>query len=91
MKEEDSNWTKDDIALLTKAVVKFPPGTNQRWKTIADYMGGRSQKDIIKKAKELAEKRADEVKNNRTQAQSAAQQKRPGGNKGGGAAAAAPY
>ena len=28
---EDSNWSKDDIALLTKAIVKFPPGTGRRW------------------------------------------------------------
>lgn len=23
----DGNWTKEEIALLTKAIVKFPPGT----------------------------------------------------------------
>ena len=25
---EDSNWSKEDIANLTKAIVRFPPGTN---------------------------------------------------------------
>lgn len=28
---EDSNWSKEDIANLTKAIVKFPPGTSRRW------------------------------------------------------------
>ena len=49
--------------MLTRAIVKFPPGTNARWKTIADYIGHRSQKEVIKKAKELSEKRSEEVKN----------------------------
>lgn len=25
--ELNSGWTKDEIALMTKAIVKFPPGT----------------------------------------------------------------
>jgi hypothetical protein len=28
---ESSGWTKEEIALLTKGVVKFPPGTKERW------------------------------------------------------------
>ena len=28
---EDSNWTKEEIKLLTGAIVKFPPGTTRRW------------------------------------------------------------
>jgi hypothetical protein len=24
-------WTKEELALLTKATVKFPPGTGDRW------------------------------------------------------------
>lgn len=31
----ESGWTKDEIALMTKAIVKFPPGTKDRWQTIA--------------------------------------------------------
>ena len=33
---EDKNWTKEDIANLTKAIAKFPPGTSQRWAVIAE-------------------------------------------------------
>lgn len=47
---EDEKWTKEDIALLTKAIVRFPPGTSQRWKTIAEFCGYRNQKEVIKKA-----------------------------------------
>ena len=62
LKEDDSKWTKEDIANLTKAIVRFPPGTSARWKTITDYIGGKTQKDVIKKAKELADKRGNETK-----------------------------
>ena len=39
------------------ALKKFPPGTNNRWWTIADFMGTKSQKEVIHKTKELADKR----------------------------------
>lgn len=39
---EDSDWSKDDIAMLTKAIVKFPPGTGNRWKVIAEFCGVRN-------------------------------------------------
>ena len=37
------DWTPEDIGMLTKGIVKFPPGTVNRWKVIADYVG-KSQK-----------------------------------------------
>ena len=54
---EDSNWSKEDIANLTKAIVKFPPGTGNRWKVISEFCGMRNQKAVIKKAQELAQRR----------------------------------
>ena len=57
----DSNWSKEEIALLTKAIIKFPPGTKQRWYTITDYIGRKSQKEVIKKAQELKNKRENEL------------------------------
>jgi len=62
---EDSNWSKEDIALLTKAIVRFPPGTARRWEVIADFCGNRKQKDVIKKAQELKNKRELELQMNR--------------------------
>ena len=38
---EDAQWSKEDIALLTKAIVKFPPGTSRRWGVIAEFCGNR--------------------------------------------------
>lgn len=42
---------------MTKGIVKFPPGTKDRWQTIAMYVGSKTQKDCIKKAQEIAKKR----------------------------------
>lgn len=50
-------WTKDDFALLAKALNKYPGGTQDRWRTIASFMGdGYTSKDVIEMAKELAQK-----------------------------------
>lgn len=62
---EDDKWSKEDIQNLTKAIVRFPPGTSQRWKVIAEYCGVRNQKEVIKKAQELATKRQNELEENR--------------------------
>lgn len=45
-----SDWTPDDVAMLTKGIVKFPPGTGNRWKVIAEFVG-KNQKEVIAKAK----------------------------------------
>lgn len=54
----------DEIALLTKAVVKFPPGTRERWQTISDFIGSKSTKETIAMAKDIQERknRAQEEK-----------------------------
>lgn len=43
-KEEfaDENWTNEEVKLLTKGIVKYPPGTTQRWKVIADFIGTKT-------------------------------------------------
>jgi len=71
-KEQTSNadkFTTPDIALLVKAVKSFPPGTVNRWNTIADYMNLHSalcktyeSKDIITKVKKLQSKEGDDLK-----------------------------
>jgi len=35
--------------------VKFPAGTVNRWRVIADFVGSKTQKEVIGKAKELQE------------------------------------
>ena len=39
---EDENWSKEDIANLTKGIVRFPPGTPQRWRVITEFCGRRN-------------------------------------------------
>jgi len=43
--------------LLTKAIVRFPPGTTDRWKTVADFIGTKTSKEVIAKAQEIAARR----------------------------------
>ena len=48
--ETTAGWSKEECALLTKGIVKFPPGTKDRWATVAFFVGTKSQKECIKKA-----------------------------------------
>jgi DnaJ family protein C protein 2 len=54
------DWTHEDIAMLTKGITKFPPGTVNRWKVIADFVG-KPQKAVIQKAKDIQEKQQRDV------------------------------
>lgn len=69
---DPGGWSNEEIAMLTKGVTRFPPGTTQRWKTISEFVGSRSQKDVIKKAQELAERRNKEGDDRRDAAVAAA-------------------
>jgi len=61
LKEKEANgtetkkWSAEDITKLTAAIVRFPPGTSERWKVIADFIG-KDQKATIKQAKDLEAK-----------------------------------
>ena len=55
--QKEGEWSPEEVANLTKAIVRFPPGTGQRWKVITEFVGTRTQKQTIKKAKDMAEKR----------------------------------
>jgi len=72
-KDQDMNstekFTPPDIALLVKAVKIYPPGTVNRWNTIADYLNQHStvctsyvNKDIIDKVKKLQSREGDDLK-----------------------------
>ena len=56
LQKEVKDWTPEETALLTKGIAKFPPGTVNRWKVIADYVESKNQKEVIQKAKEIQEK-----------------------------------
>lgn len=59
-------WTTEDIQNLTKAIVKIPPGSSNRWRQIAETVG-RTQKEVIQKAKEIHEKQRKDVEEKRRQ------------------------
>ena len=44
-----------EVALLTLGIKKFPPGTNDRWRVVADFIGTKNQKEVIAKAKDIKE------------------------------------
>ena len=49
-------WTPDEIKKLSKGLVKFPQGTSNRWKVIATFIGSKTLKEVIQKAKEISER-----------------------------------
>ena len=61
---------------MTKAIVKFPPGTSRRWQVIAEFCGNFRQKDVIKKAQELAKRREMELEENRNAAERQAEERK---------------
>jgi len=73
-------WSDEEISLLHKALLKFPPGTGQRWKTVASYCC-KSQKDVIKKAEWLNARRKIEIDEKRAAIAAAAKAGAGKGNK----------
>ena len=37
-------------------MIKFPGGVPNRWKVIAEFIGNRTQKEVIARAQEMAQK-----------------------------------
>lgn len=33
------NWSPEELSALAKGIAKYPPGTVNRWKVIADHVG----------------------------------------------------
>ncbi|KAL8427328.1 hypothetical protein Efla_002291 [Eimeria flavescens] len=52
-KAQEAAWKVDELSLLAKALQKFPPGTSRRWQQVADFVGTKSQEEVIVKAKEM--------------------------------------
>jgi len=66
----NDKFSTPDVAILVKAVKIYPPGTINRWATIAQYLNDHSTvcqayeaKDIISKVKQLQSKEGDELRN----------------------------
>jgi len=46
-KDVKGDWTEAELEAFRKAVARFPTGTINRWRVIADYIGTRNQKETI--------------------------------------------
>jgi len=45
-------WTDEELSLLARGIAKYPGGVPCRWQVIAEFVGSRSQKEVIAKSKE---------------------------------------
>ncbi len=50
------DWTAEELSRLSKGIVKFPSGSTDRWKLIADFVGNRTQKQVMAKATEISQR-----------------------------------
>ncbi|CAN8246021.1 unnamed protein product [Cochlearia groenlandica] len=56
--KETKEWSEEDIEILKKQLLKHPAGKPGRWETVASAFRGRYlTENVIKKAKEIGEKR----------------------------------
>jgi DnaJ family protein C protein 2 len=46
--QSEKEWTQEELVLLTKAIVKFPGGTIDRWKHVAEFIGTRTPDEVQK-------------------------------------------
>ncbi|XVF51906.1 hypothetical protein PTKIN_Ptkin04bG0222300 [Pterospermum kingtungense] len=58
---EEKEWSEADVEVLKKQMVKNPVGKPGRWEAIASAFNGKHKTEsVIKKAKELGEKKVDD-------------------------------
>jgi len=57
-KSKEIAWTVEELSQLSKALVKYPVGSKNRWECIATFLGTRSLDDVTQKAKELSTKQS---------------------------------
>ncbi|XP_042017299.1 dnaJ homolog subfamily C member 2-like [Salvia splendens] len=61
--KREKPWTKEEIDLLRKGMLKFPKGTSRRWEVISEYIGtGRSVEEILKATKTVLLQKPDSAK-----------------------------
>ncbi|KAL6576394.1 hypothetical protein OROHE_000175 [Orobanche hederae] len=61
--KKEKAWSKEEIELLRKGMLKYPKGTSRRWEVISDYIGtARSVEDILKATKTVLLQKPDSAK-----------------------------
>ena len=59
-----NKWSEEEIALLTKGILKYPAGLGSRWQKIQEYIGGtKTIHEVTEMAKELSIKNVRGEKN----------------------------
>ena len=59
--KKNEKWDNEEVALLTLGIKKFPPGSKDRWRVIADFIQTKNPKEVIAKAKEIQEQQILDV------------------------------
>jgi hypothetical protein len=49
----ESIWTEDEIKLLSKAVARYPGGTQERWEKVAAFVKTKSVEEVLQRVKDL--------------------------------------
>ncbi|XP_054803477.1 uncharacterized protein LOC129306776 [Prosopis cineraria] len=63
LERKEKPWSKEEIDLLRKGMVKYPKGTSRRWEVISEYIGtGRSVEEIMKATKTVLLQKPDSSK-----------------------------
>lgn len=63
VEKKEKPWTKEEIELLRKGMLKYPKGTSRRWEVISDYIGTqRSVEEILKATKTVLLQKPDSAK-----------------------------
>ncbi|KAI9082438.1 hypothetical protein K1719_035581 [Acacia pycnantha] len=63
LEKKEKPWSKEEIDLLRKGMVKYPKGTSRRWEVISEYLGtGRSVEEIMKATKTVLLQKPDSSK-----------------------------
>lgn len=61
--KREKPWTKEEIELLRKGMLKYPKGTSRRWEVISEYIGtARSVEEILKATKTVLLQKPDSAK-----------------------------
>ena len=61
--KKERPWSKEEVDLLRKAVMKYPKGTSQRWEVVSTYIGtNRTVEEILKAVKTVLLQKPDSSK-----------------------------
>lgn len=66
-KDANPPWTEQEMSLLSKGVAKFPGGMKNRWERLAQYVGTRSEEEVLAKVNAM---RTSNLKNGKSKKKS---------------------